>query len=87
MGVWGIKSACRYQEPIHENRGQGTEEIKQKAQIVKGQLYSVQYKGIIGAPDKVRCNTCEETRPLRLDFQRDKVKIHHVITSMQDCWS
>ncbi len=34
-----------------------------------------------------RCCTCEEARPLRLDFQRDKVKIHHVIASMQDCWS
>jgi hypothetical protein len=34
-----------------------------------------------GAPDKVRRNTCEEVRPSRLDVQRDKVKIHHVIAS------
>ncbi len=54
---------------------------------VIGQLYSVQYKGIFGAPDKARCNTCEEARPSRLDFQRDKVKIHHVIALMQDCSS
>jgi hypothetical protein len=55
--------------------------------IVIGQLYSVQYKSIFGAPDKVRHCMCEEARPLRLEFQRDKVTIHHVITSMQDCWS
>jgi hypothetical protein len=54
---------------------------------VVGKLYSVQYKSIFGAPNKVRCCTCEEGRPSRLDFQRDKVKIHHVITSTQDCWS
>ncbi len=54
---------------------------------VVGRLYSVQYKGIFGAPDKVRRNTCKEARPLRLDFQRDKVKIHHVIALTQDCWS
>ncbi len=54
---------------------------------VVGRLYSVQYKGIFGVPDKVRRNTCEEARPSRLDFQRDKVKIHHVITLRQDCWS
>jgi hypothetical protein len=30
MGVWGIKSARRYQEPIYENRSQGTKELKQK---------------------------------------------------------
>jgi hypothetical protein len=55
--------------------------------VVVGQLYSVQYKSIFGAPDKVGRNTCEEARPSRLDFQRDEVKIHHVITLMQDCWS
>jgi hypothetical protein len=27
---------------------------------VVGQLYSVQYKSIFGASDKVRCNMCEE---------------------------
>jgi hypothetical protein len=52
---------------------------------VVGRLYSVQYKAIFGVPNKVRCYTCEEARPLRLDFQRDKVKIHHVIASIQDC--
>jgi hypothetical protein len=55
--------------------------------LVVGQLYPVQYKGIFGMPNKVRRNTCEEARPLRLDFQRDEVKIHHVIASTQDCWS
>jgi hypothetical protein len=54
---------------------------------VVGRLYPIQYKGIFGASDKVRRNVCEEARPLRLDFQRDEVKIHHVIASMQDCWS
>jgi hypothetical protein len=54
---------------------------------VVSQLYSIQYKGIFGVPNKVRCYTCEEVRPSKLDFQRDKVKIHHVITSTQDCWS
>ncbi len=55
--------------------------------FVVGQLYSVQYKDIFGTPDKVRWDTCEEARPLRLDFQRVEVKLHHVIASMQDCWS
>ncbi len=55
--------------------------------LVVGQLYSVQYNGIFGAPDKVRRQMFEEARPLRLDFQRDEVKIHHIITSRQDCWS
>jgi hypothetical protein len=54
---------------------------------VVGQLYSIQYKGIFGMPNKVRRDRCEEARPSRLDFQRDEVKIHHIIASMQDCWS
>ncbi len=54
--------------------------------VVVGQLYFIQYKGIFGTPNKVQCYACEEVIPLRLDFQRDKVKIHHVIASMQDCW-
>jgi hypothetical protein len=54
---------------------------------VVGQLYSIQNKSIFGTPDKVRCYTGVEARPSRLDFQRDEVKIHHVITSTQDCWS
>jgi hypothetical protein len=53
---------------------------------VIGRLYSIQYKGIFGMPDKARCYTCEEAGPLRLDFQREEVKIHHVIASTQDCW-
>jgi hypothetical protein len=57
---------------------------------VVGSRYSVQYKSIFGAPDKVRRNTCEEARPSRLDFQRDKavlgIKSHHVIALMEDCW-
>jgi hypothetical protein len=55
--------------------------------VVVGRVYSVQYKSIFGVPDKVRCNTCEKARPSRLDFQRDKVKIHHVVALTQDCWS
>ena len=31
---------------------------------VVGQLYSVQYKSIFGAPGKVRRNMCDEARPL-----------------------
>ncbi len=31
---------------------------------VIGCLYSVQYKSILGAPDKVRRNTCDKARPL-----------------------
>ncbi len=58
-----------------------------KERSVIGRLYSVQNKGIFGAPNKVRRNMCEEARPSRLDFQRDEVKIHHVIASTQDCWS
>ncbi len=58
---------------------------------VVGRLYSVQYKSIFGAPDKVRGDKCEEASPLRLDFQKDKVvfdiKTHHVIASTEDCWS
>jgi hypothetical protein len=54
---------------------------------VVGRLFSLQYKSIFGAPDKVRRNMCEEARPSRLDFQRDEVKIHHIIASMQECWS
>jgi hypothetical protein len=54
---------------------------------VVGRLYSVQYKGIFGQPDKVRHNMCKEARSLRLDFQANEVKINIVIASMQDCWS
>jgi hypothetical protein len=54
---------------------------------VVGRVYSVQYKSIFGVSDKVRRNMCEEARPSKLDFQRDEVKIHHVIASTQDCWS
>jgi hypothetical protein len=31
---------------------------------VVGCLYSIQYKSVFGAPDKVICDTCEEARPL-----------------------
>ncbi len=54
---------------------------------VVGQLYSVQYKSIFGAPDKFRCNTCEEARPSRLNLQRDEEdldKDFHVTASTQD---
>ncbi len=65
--------------------GQASWQYEASGSVV-GRLYSVQYKNIFGAPT-VRCCVCGEARPSRLDFQRDKVKIHHVITSMQDCWS
>jgi hypothetical protein len=35
-----------------------------EGKIVVGCLYSGQYKSIFGAPDKVRCITCDKTRPL-----------------------
>ncbi len=58
---------------------------------VVGRLYSVQYKSIFGVPDKVRRNTCEEARPSRLDFQKDKVvldiKTYPAITLTEDCMS
>ncbi len=59
--------------------------LRENPGFVVGRLYSLQYKSIFGALDKVRLGTCEEARPSRLDFQREKVKIHHVIASMQDC--
>ncbi len=31
---------------------------------VVGRLYSVQYKSIFGAPDKVRWDMCDKARPL-----------------------
>ncbi len=40
--------------------------------IVVGRFYSVQYKSIFGALDKVRRDTFEEARLLRLDFQRER---------------
>ncbi len=56
-------------------------------EFVVGRLYSVQYKGIFCMPDKVRRDICEEARPSRMNFQRDEVKIHHIIALTQDCWS
>ncbi len=60
-------------------------------EFVVGQLYSVQYKSFFGAPDKVRCDTREEARPSRLDFQRDEevldIKTYPTIASMEDCMS
>jgi hypothetical protein len=40
--------------------------LKTKVHLVYvvGRLYSVQYKSIFGAPDKVRRNTCDKARPL-----------------------
>ncbi len=40
--------------------------------VVVGHLYSVQYKSIFGAPNRVRRDMCEEARPSRLDFQGDE---------------
>jgi hypothetical protein len=75
---------------IHENLMQKNQKRRWYDYLpehVVHQLYSIQYKGFFGAPDKVRQDTCVEARPSRLNFQRDEVKIHHVIASMQDCWS
>jgi hypothetical protein len=36
----------------------------EQCQAVIDRLYSVQYKSIFGAPDKVRCNTCDKARLL-----------------------
>jgi hypothetical protein len=37
---------------------------QQQVYCVVGRLYSVQYKSIFGAPDKVRRNTGDQARPL-----------------------
>jgi hypothetical protein len=45
--------------------GRGKQQSTKKWQNgVVGRLYSVQYKSIIGAPDKVRHDTCDKARPL-----------------------
>jgi hypothetical protein len=65
--------------------------MEKMSYTVIGQLYSVQYKSIFGAPDKVRCDTCEEARPSRLDLQRDKVVLdietYPAIALTEDCMS
>ncbi len=63
---------------------------------VVGRLYSVQYKIIYGAPNKVRCYTCDEARPLSqvwgvepntsLGYEvAEPPHHHHTIKGMQDC--
>jgi hypothetical protein len=63
---------------------------------VVGQLYSIQYKTIFGAPDQVRCYTCDEARPLSqvwgvepttsLGYEvAEPPHHHHIIAGMQDC--
>ncbi len=62
---------------------------------VIGRLYSVQYKSIFGAPDKVRCDTCDKARPLSqvLGVEpntsagyelAEPTHHHHIIAGMQD---
>ncbi len=62
---------------------------------VVGRLYSVQYKSIFHVPDKVRCNTCDEARPLSqvwgvepntsLGYElAEPLHHHHIIAGMQD---
>ncbi len=63
---------------------------------VVGRLYSVQYKSILGAPDKVRCDTCDKARLLSqvlgvepitsLGYEVAQPPHHHqIIIRMQDC--
>ncbi len=63
---------------------------------VVGRLYSVQYKSIFGAPDKVRCNMCDKVRLLSqvwgaepntsLGYEVAEPPHHHqIIVGMQDC--
>ncbi len=63
---------------------------------VVGQLYSVQYKRIFGAPDKVRRDTCDKARPLSQVWGVEPYTSsgyelaepphhHHIIAGMQDC--
>jgi hypothetical protein len=63
---------------------------------VVGRLYSIQYKGIFGVPDKVRRNTCDKARPLSQVWgvepntssryeQAKPTHHHHIIAGMQDC--
>jgi hypothetical protein len=64
--------------------------------FVVGRLYSVQYKSIFGAPDKVRSNTCDKARPLSQvlgvepntspGYEVAEPPYHHqIIVGMQDC--
>ncbi len=63
---------------------------------VVGQLYSVQYKGIIVAPNKVIRYTCDKARPLNQVWGGELTTSsgyevaepphhHHIIARMQDC--
>jgi hypothetical protein len=63
---------------------------------VIGRLYSVQYRSLFGAPDKVRCNTCDKARPLSQVWGvepntssgyevAEPPHHHHIIARMQDC--
>ncbi len=63
---------------------------------VVGRLYSVQYKSIFGAPDKVRHDKCDKARPLSQVWGvepntssgyevAEPPHHHHIIAKMQDC--
>ncbi len=60
-----LKHLGRYLKATH-NRGliinpsSGVLKIDAYPEAVVGRLYSIQYKSIFGAPDKVRRNTCEQ---------------------------
>ncbi len=64
--------------------------------LVIGWLYSVQYKRIFGATNKVRCDTCDDARLLSQVWGvepntssgyevAEPPHHHHIIAGMQDC--
>ncbi len=70
-------------------------EVVNYTHSVIGRLYSVQYKRIFGAPDKVRSDTCDKARLLSQVWDvepntssRYEVAApphhHHIIAGMQD---
>jgi hypothetical protein len=69
---------------------------KQSSLIVVDCLYSVQYKSIFGAPDKVRRDTYVKARPLSQiwgiepntssEYEvAEPPHHHHIFAGMQDC--
>ncbi len=63
---------------------------------VVGQLYSIQYKSFLDAPDKIRGYMCDEARPLSQVWGvepntstgyelAEPPNHHHIIARIQDC--